>query len=217
MGAEYKAAISRTGGAALGALQSTHLCIVATKSTLTPARALLDHRQARSDYWSDPRGKGAGDPQAAVRADGQNQERGGAEAEEEVKNQGREHLRALPGDLLVYDEGGALAAAKERTYWADGSKLDNGSVRAVAVYDGRDFRPPYRPIEEDAGWVEGQTLPPRKGWRGLDAEVFTIHRSENLRQMERDQHSLYRFYCANPKSGDQQARPRQGPSEGHQH
>ena len=115
MGAEYKAAISRTGGAALGALQSTHLCIVATKSTLTPARALLDHRQARSDYWPDPRGKGAGDPQAAVRVDGQNQGRGGAEVEEEVEKQGREHLRALPGDLLVYDEDGALAAAKGPT------------------------------------------------------------------------------------------------------
>ena len=51
-----------------------------------------------------------------MRVDGQNQESGGAEVEEEVEKQGWGQLRALPGDLLVDDEDGALAAAKARSY-----------------------------------------------------------------------------------------------------
>ena len=46
-------------------------------------------------------------------------------------------MRALPGDLLVDDEDGALAAAKARSYWMDGPRLDNGSVGAAVAYGGR--------------------------------------------------------------------------------
>ena len=43
---EYQDAINRMGKATLGAFQSTPLGIVTAESGLTPARALLDHRQA---------------------------------------------------------------------------------------------------------------------------------------------------------------------------
>ena len=43
---EYQDAINRMGKATLGAFQSTPLRIVTAESGLTPARALLDHRQA---------------------------------------------------------------------------------------------------------------------------------------------------------------------------
>ena len=48
MEGEYQTVINRMGRATLGAFQSTPLGIVAAKSALTSARALLDHRQARS-------------------------------------------------------------------------------------------------------------------------------------------------------------------------
>lgn len=47
MGGEYQAAISCMGQATLGAFQSTPLGTVAAESSLTLARPLLDHRQAR--------------------------------------------------------------------------------------------------------------------------------------------------------------------------
>ena len=42
---EYQDAINRMGRATLGAFQSTPLGIVTVESGLTPARALLNHRQ----------------------------------------------------------------------------------------------------------------------------------------------------------------------------
>ena len=45
---EYQRAINRMCRATLGAFRSTPLGIVAAESGLTPARALLDHRQAKS-------------------------------------------------------------------------------------------------------------------------------------------------------------------------
>ena len=44
---EYQAAINRMGRATLGAFRSTPLGIVAAESGHTPARPLLDYRQAR--------------------------------------------------------------------------------------------------------------------------------------------------------------------------
>ena len=44
---EYQLAINRMGRATLGAFQSTPRGIIAGKSGLTPARALLNHRQPR--------------------------------------------------------------------------------------------------------------------------------------------------------------------------
>ena len=44
---EYQAAINRMGRAALGALRSTPLGVVAAESKITPAGPLLEHRQAR--------------------------------------------------------------------------------------------------------------------------------------------------------------------------
>ena len=43
----YRGAIIRMGKATLGAFRSTPLGLVAAQSGLTPARALLEHRQAR--------------------------------------------------------------------------------------------------------------------------------------------------------------------------
>lgn len=55
---EYQRAINRMARAALGTSQSTPLGIIAAESSLTPARALLDHRQARftQRLFSRPRG-----------------------------------------------------------------------------------------------------------------------------------------------------------------
>ena len=44
---EYQRAINRMARAALGAFRSTPQGILAAESGLTPALALLDHRQAR--------------------------------------------------------------------------------------------------------------------------------------------------------------------------
>ena len=58
---EYQAAIRRKGRATLGVFQSTLLGIVAAESGLTPARALLDPRQARltQRLLARPRGQGS--------------------------------------------------------------------------------------------------------------------------------------------------------------
>ena len=47
MGGEYQGAINRMGRSTLGAFRSTPQGIIAAESGLTPARVLLNRRQAR--------------------------------------------------------------------------------------------------------------------------------------------------------------------------
>ena len=170
MEGEYQAAINRMGHASLGVFRSTPLGIVTAESALAPARALLDHRQARLALRLLARPEG-GDGQEEIlgrRSDlaGRIKERAGLGRRERAERQVWGDFRVFPGQVHLTGSEEALGVAKgwnewARTAWTDGSRLDNGRVGAAVA------------------WKEGG------GWRGrnsylgtnkeiFDAEVFAI-------------------------------------------
>ena len=100
MEGEYLAAINRTGRTTLGASESTLLGIVAAVSRLAPARALLDHRQARFTPRLLARPQGHGGPEEIM-------SRQGADPTERLR--GATHLRL--GEL-----GGKVELARSATF-----------------------------------------------------------------------------------------------------
>ena len=67
---EYQRAINRMARSTLGALRSTPQGILAAESGLTPARALLDHRQASFAYRLLARPRDGGGPEEILTREG---------------------------------------------------------------------------------------------------------------------------------------------------
>lgn len=114
---EYQAAVSRMGRATVGAFRTTQLGIVATESTLTPARALLDHRQARYPQrllrLARPEGGGRRRPS---RDGARGEAEGGKEAagHRDGGRAGMERYANFPGRRICRKEAEALEFAAGR-------------------------------------------------------------------------------------------------------
>ena len=162
------------GRASLGVRQTTPLGIVAAESDLTPARALLDHRQARFAlrFMARPRGGGGQveilERRAAVLM-ARARERSGLSRQETVEEQRWDTLRLLQGRVPVDRKEEALRTALEwedlsSTVWTDRSRLESGKVGAAVAW--------WR----NGGWTgRGTYLGTNK--EVFDAEVFAIYQA----------------------------------------
>ena len=134
---EYQDAINRMGRATLGAFRSIQLGIVAAESGFTPARALLDHRQASFTRRLHARPKdGDGPEEILERRDSTLATRLRATAalrrEETVEIQRWGAGRRFPGRIVTEKREGAIATAAEHrqggAIWTDGSRLESKKV-----------------------------------------------------------------------------------------
>lgn len=133
MEGEYQRAINRMARSTLGAFRSTPQGILAAESGLTPARALLNYRQARFAQRPEEileRDNGA--IMARLRA------ATGIRRGETVEPQTWSERWVFPGQVKVPDDGPALENARNArtggTIWTDGSRLDSGRVGAACVW-----------------------------------------------------------------------------------
>ena len=142
---EYQRAINRMARSTLGAFRSTPQGTLAAESGLTPARALLDHRQASfaQRLYARPRdGQGRGEIlsregaplTARLRAESGSKPR-------YHRDPGAEQGAILPRPNGVSERGPAAQTARNwghrnnrETIWADGSRLDNGKVGAACTW-----------------------------------------------------------------------------------
>ena len=152
--------------ASLGAFQTTPRGIIMAESGFTPTRVLLDHRQARfaQRLYARPRG-GQGPEEILERDSITSRLRRIAAIYRKRAAEGREWsaARRFPGRIIDEREP-ALQTASEwsrpDTIWTDGSRQDNGTVRAACVW-----RTP-------GGWTGGRSHLGNK--EVFDAEVFAI-------------------------------------------
>lgn len=143
MEGEYQAAINRMGRATLGVFRSTPLGTVAGESGLVPARALLDHRQARFGLrlLARPQNVGGQEEILERRAElrGRIAGKTGLCRRKRVEKQVWSAGKTFPGRVVVQKEADALGVARgwgaaARTAWTDGSRLENGKVEAAVVW-----------------------------------------------------------------------------------
>ena len=174
---EVQLVLNRMGRASLGVRQTTPLGIVAAESGLTPARALLNHTQARFALrlLARPRGGGGQEEIMEKRASALTARvRGvtGLKRSETCEVQVWDSLREFQGEVIVEQKEDALRVAQEwrdleRTIWTDGLRLEDGRVGAAWAW-----------------WQEGE-------WRGdgsflstnkevFDAEVYALLRAIRL-------------------------------------
>ena len=166
---EYQDAINRMGTATLGAFQSTPRGIVATESGLTPARALLDHRQAgfTPRLFARPRG-GEGPEEILERRNSALTTRLRATAalkrHETVEPPQWSAPRRFAGRIVMERREEAVNMARghriTNTVWADGSRLEK---RVGAAFVWRSSR----------GW-SGRRFHLGINKEDFDAEVFAI-------------------------------------------
>ena len=133
-------ALNRMGRASLGVRRTTLVGIVAAESGLTPARALLDHRQARFALRLMARPRGGGGQEEilerwASALAARVRERSGLGRRETVEDA----LRLFQGRVCVDRKEEALRTAKEwkdlsRTVWTGGSRLGSGRVGATVAW-----------------------------------------------------------------------------------
>ena len=168
---EVQLVLNRVGRASLGVRQTTPLGMVAAESGLTPARALLNHTQARFALRLLARPKGGGGQEEIMELRGAAltaRIRGvtGLKRRETCEVQVWDTLREFQGQVIVEQKEDALRTALEwkdlrRTVWTDGSRLESGRVGAAWAW-----------------WQEGE-------WRGdgsflgtnkevFDAEVYAL-------------------------------------------
>jgi ribonuclease HI len=186
---EYQRAINRMARSTLGSFRSTPQGILAAESGLTPARALLNHRQAMFSHRLIARPKDGGGPEEILTREGAELSqrlrtatgiKPGESTEPQVWGQGR----TFPGVITIDEAGPALETARlwraSDTIWTDGSRFDNGRVGAACVWQ----------------------TPGPGGWRGrrfflgtnkevFDAETFAIYQA--LRVFEERSESGHEF------------------------
>ena len=175
------------GRASLGVRQSTPIGIVTAESALTPARALLDHTQARFALRLLARPQGGGGQEEILEKrnsalTARIRERAGLRRRETYEEQVWNTLREFQGEVFVDSKEEALRTAQEwtdqkRTVWTDGSRLSNGRVGAAGAW------------QQGGEWrEEGVFLGTNK--EVFNVEVFAIHRAVDLlnRRGEREQH-----------------------------
>ena len=161
---------NRMGRSSLGVRKTTAIGIVTTESALPPARALLDHRQARFALRLLARPQGGGGQEEILLRNSslaaRIKERCGLSRRETAELQGWEEFRQLKGTVVVNSKEEAFRVAEEwddqfSTVWTDGSRLSGGEVgAAIAFWTGK-------------GWVKrGTYLGQNK--EVFNAEVFAI-------------------------------------------
>ena len=170
---EYQDAISRMGKATLGAFQLTTLGIVAAESGLTPARALLDHRQASFTrrLFARPQG-GEGPEEILERRDSALTTRLQATASlrrhETVEPQQWSTQRRFAGRIAIEKKEEAINTARghrlANTVWTDGSRLESKRMGAAFAW------------RSPVGW-SGHRYHLGSNKEVFDAEVFAIHRA----------------------------------------
>ena len=132
------------GRAFLGVRRTTPVGIVAAESTLPPARALLDHRQASFALrlLARPRGGGGQEEVSEKRGNGLTarvRERCGLGRRESAEVQVWEKFKTLRARVSVEKKEDALRTAREwsdqeGTVWADSSRLECGAVGAAFTF-----------------------------------------------------------------------------------
>ena len=135
---KYRCAINRMARSTLGANPQG---ILAAESGLAPARALLDHRQARSVQRLHARPQDGGGPEEILDREGAAITRlravAGTRRGEAIEPQAWSEGKAFPGEYYIGKEGPAPETAQSwrahDTIWTDGSRLDNGRVGAVCA------------------------------------------------------------------------------------
>ena len=127
----------------LGAFRSTSQGILAGESGHTPARPLLDYRQARFTHRLLARPQnGGGLEEILEREEGAVVRRlrgaAGTRVGETVEPQVWDEGRTFPGVTAIDDRGPALETAQNwrvaGTVWTDGSRLDGGEIGAECAW-----------------------------------------------------------------------------------
>ena len=163
------------GGATLGGFRSTPLGVLAAESGFTPARALLNHRQASFARRLYARHQGGNGPEIPERRNAALTTRIRASAalhrHETVEAQEWGSGRRFAGRVILEQREAAILTANQYgladqhgladTVWTDGSRLDNEKVGAAFVW--------RRP----EGW-QGSRFHLGSNKEVFDAEVFFV-------------------------------------------
>ena len=169
----YQKAINRMGRSTLGAFRSTPLGIVAAESGLTPARALLNFRQARFVQRLYARPKDGQGPEEILDREGaalttRLRAAAGLYRRETVEPQEWGTGKAFPGQIVIDSRVQALEIAKswtaDNTLRTDGSRLECGRVGAACAWT------------TPQGWT-GQHFHLGSNKEVFDAEVFAIYQA----------------------------------------
>ena len=170
---EYQKAINRMGRSTLGAFRSTPQGILAAESGLTPARALLNFRQARFAQRLYARPKDGQGPEEILDREGaalttRLRAAAGLHRRETVEPQEWGTRKAFPGQIVIDSQQQALDIARswtaDNTLWTDGSRLQCGKVGAACAWT------------TPQGWT-GQHFHLGSNKEVFDAEVFAIYQS----------------------------------------
>ena len=156
----------------LGAFCSTQ-GILAGESGHTPARPLLDFRQARFTHRLLARPQGGGGPEEILqRSEGAIVRRlraaAGTRAGETVEPQVWEEGRTFPGGFTIDGKGPAKETAQNwrraGTIWTDGSRLDSGAIGAACAW------------QSEGEWM-GRRFHLGTNKEVFDAEVYAIYQA----------------------------------------
>ena len=142
---EYQRAINRMARSTLGAFRSTPQGTLAGESGLTPARLLLDHRQARFAQRLLVRPQDGGGPEEILERDSgaivsRLRAASGVKPREMVEPQVWSEDKPFPRQCVILEEGPALDNAKNwyanawETIWTNGSRLDDGRIGAARAW-----------------------------------------------------------------------------------
>ena len=160
---------------------------MAGESGPTPARALLNHRQARSTQSLFARPRGGDGPEEVLRRERSaltTRLRAAAtlRPSETVERQQWGGSRRFLGRIIVEERAGALTTANELrrrdTVWTEGSRLNSSKVRAACVW------------QSPGGWT-GRRSHLGSNKEVFDAGVFAIYNA--LRAVDQRQESCHRY------------------------
>ena len=181
---EYQRAINQMARATLGAFRSTLQGILAEESGLTPARALLDHQQARFAYRLHvrPQARDGGGPEEIQGREGTALARrlraaAALRLGTAVEAQEWGNHRLFPGQVIVENREGALQTASSwsgrDTIWTNRSRLDSGKVGAACVWRTR------VPADGPSKWT-GHRYYLGNNKEVFDAELYAIFRALSI-------------------------------------
>ena len=148
---EVQVLTNKMGRASLGVRRTTLVGIVTAESTLPPARALLDHRQASFALRLLARPVDSGGQEEILLHRGSEltariRARCGLKRGETCESQRWEEFRTLGAEVHVEKKEDVLEVARNwederNTVWTDGSRLEDGRVEAaVAFRNGEGWR-----------------------------------------------------------------------------
>jgi len=142
---EYQLAINQMARQTLGCLPSTPLGALMRESNLTPAAALLNHRQAQYTHRLLARPPGHGGPEEILGKHGtplanRLLQSTGLEKEEEHEKMAMPMASKTKATIVIESKEEAAAIAKGwqdklNTVWTDGSRLEDGRVGAAVAWE----------------------------------------------------------------------------------